>query len=127
MKGKLAGTVTLGAAVLAAGVLAAFGLAADGGGPPNQGDPDKMTAVFSGYVCSGTIIWRDVGPRRRAGEDRDHHGDAPDRRGSRQVGFEGGTGVRCLLGQLPVGDGHDQPGRLELRMVGLPAWRYDHD
>ena len=60
MKGKLAGTVTLGATVLAAGMLAAFGLAADGGGPPNQGDPDKVTSVLSGYVCSGTVIWRSV-------------------------------------------------------------------
>ncbi len=61
MRGKLAGMVSLGAAVLAAGFLAALGLAAPqaDGGPPNQGDPDKVISVLSGYVCEGTIIWRD--------------------------------------------------------------------
>ena len=60
MKAKLAGMVSLGVAILAAGFLAAFGFAAPngGGGPPNQGDPDKVTTVLSGYTCTGTIIWR---------------------------------------------------------------------
>src|SRR4029450_4580634 len=40
--------------------LAALALAAPQapGGPPNQGDPDKVTSVLSGYVCTGTIVWR---------------------------------------------------------------------
>jgi hypothetical protein len=62
MKRKLAGMVSLGVAVLAAGFLAALALAAPQapGGPPNQGDPDKVTSVLSGYVCTGTIVWRNV-------------------------------------------------------------------
>jgi hypothetical protein len=59
MKGMRAGTVALGTVVLAAGMLAGFASAANGVGPPNQGNPPKVTAVFSGYVCEGTIIWRD--------------------------------------------------------------------
>jgi hypothetical protein len=56
MKRSLA-TFGLGALALigvAAG-LATAGLAAEPG-PPNQGDPDKVFTVASGYLCSGTLV-----------------------------------------------------------------------
>ena len=34
---------------------ATTGLAADPD-PPNQGDPDKVLTVLSGYACSGTVV-----------------------------------------------------------------------
>jgi hypothetical protein len=46
--------VALAAIGLAAG-LATTGLAADPD-PPNQGDPDKVLTVSSGYACSGTVV-----------------------------------------------------------------------
>lgn len=46
--------VALAAFGLAA-VLATTGLAADPD-PPNQGDPDKVLTVSSGYACSGTVV-----------------------------------------------------------------------
>ena len=62
MKRTICGMVSFGTAVLAAGFLAALGLAAPqaDAGPPNQGDPNKVITVSSGYVCQGTIIWRDI-------------------------------------------------------------------
>lgn len=54
-------SLVLAAMLAAFSVLASTGTAfADSGAPPNQGDPDKVTSVFSGYVCAGTFIWRDV-------------------------------------------------------------------
>ena len=46
--------VALATIGLAAG-LATTGLAADPD-PPNQGDPDKVLIVTSGYACSGTVV-----------------------------------------------------------------------
>ena len=52
--------------VAAAAVIGILGFAfaasiagAGGNDPPNQGDPDKILTVGSGYVCSGTLLWLD--------------------------------------------------------------------
>jgi hypothetical protein len=47
-----------GKKVAASASITLTGSGAGTSGPPDQGDPAKMTAVLSGYVCSGTIVWR---------------------------------------------------------------------
>jgi hypothetical protein len=59
-------------AILALGAIAVAGVAAGMAttatatdpGPPNQGDPDKVFAVLSGYQCSGTVHY---GPKIEGG------------------------------------------------------------